>query len=117
MREEDLDAADRVMRLAFGTFLGLPDPLTFMGDADYVRTRWIADPSASFVGGIEQGFGWLQFRNAVGERGLFRPADDSSRPVGPRNRAAVAWAYDGSVRPLANSPFRIIHVCCRAPNT
>ena len=48
LREEDLPVADRIMRLAFGTFLGLPDPLKFMGDADYVRTRWLADPSAAF---------------------------------------------------------------------
>jgi GNAT superfamily N-acetyltransferase len=54
LREEDLPTADHIMRLAFGTFLGLPDPLTFMGDADYVRTRWAADPAAAFgaeVGG------------------------------------------------------------------
>jgi hypothetical protein len=42
--EADLGAADHVMRLAFGTFLKLPDPLQFMGDADFVRTRWRADP-------------------------------------------------------------------------
>jgi GNAT superfamily N-acetyltransferase len=46
LREEDLPAADRIIRLAFGTFLGLSDPLKFMGDADYARTRWRADPSA-----------------------------------------------------------------------
>ena len=46
--EADLEAADRVMRLAFGIFLKLPDPLQFMGDADYVHTRWRADPSAAF---------------------------------------------------------------------
>ncbi len=46
--EADLGAADRVMRLAFGTFLNFPDPLQFMGDADFVHTRWRADPSAAF---------------------------------------------------------------------
>ena len=29
----DVPAADRVFRLAFGTHLGLPDPLGFSGDA------------------------------------------------------------------------------------
>lgn len=47
LREFDLDAADRLFRLAFGTYLGLPDPMTFMGDADYIRTRWLADPAAA----------------------------------------------------------------------
>jgi GNAT superfamily N-acetyltransferase len=49
LQEPELDEADRIFRLAFGTFLGLPDPLRFGGDADYVRTRWRADPSASFA--------------------------------------------------------------------
>lgn len=47
LREADLSAAGHVMRLAFGTFIGLPDPLAFMGDADYVHTRWRADPLAA----------------------------------------------------------------------
>ena len=49
LREADLSAADRICRVAFGTFLGLPNPATFMGDADYVRTRWLADPTAAFA--------------------------------------------------------------------
>jgi GNAT superfamily N-acetyltransferase len=48
LHETDLAAADQIMRLAFGTFLGLPDPAAFLGDAGYVRTRWLADPSAAF---------------------------------------------------------------------
>lgn len=48
LREADLDAADRVMRLAFGTFLGMADPMQFMGDANYVHTRWRADPAAAY---------------------------------------------------------------------
>lgn len=53
LRESDLPAADRIMRLAFGTFIGLPDPTTFLGDANYVGTRWMADPAAAF--GAEAG--------------------------------------------------------------
>lgn len=45
--KSDLDAADRIVRVAFGTFLGLPDPAAFMGDANYAHTRWQADPSAA----------------------------------------------------------------------
>jgi GNAT superfamily N-acetyltransferase len=47
LAEEDLDEANRIFRLAFGTFLGMRDPSAFMGDADLVRTRWRADPSAA----------------------------------------------------------------------
>lgn len=53
MRESDLDAADRAMRLAFGTFFGAPHPAKFRGDADMVRTRYAADPSTSLVAELE----------------------------------------------------------------
>jgi predicted N-acetyltransferase YhbS len=49
MREADLDEADRIFRLAFGTFLRLPDPMQFGGDSDHVRGRFRADPSSAFV--------------------------------------------------------------------
>jgi GNAT superfamily N-acetyltransferase len=49
LREDDLSAVDRVFRLAFGTFVGLPDPLTFAGDSDWTRSRWLVTPDAAFV--------------------------------------------------------------------
>lgn len=49
MRAADLEEADRIFRLAFGTFLGLPDPLKFAGDADSVRARFASWPEAAFV--------------------------------------------------------------------
>jgi len=48
LREHDLAEADRIYRLAFGNFFGLPDPMSFAGDADYVRTRYYADPSSAY---------------------------------------------------------------------
>ncbi|MGA8659945.1 MAG: hypothetical protein WB586_27820 [Chthoniobacterales bacterium] len=48
LQQTDLAKADRIFRLAFGTFLGLPNPIEFAGNADYIRTRWTADPSAAF---------------------------------------------------------------------
>ena len=48
LREPDLDEADRIFRLAFGTFIGLSNPSEFAGDANVVRSRWMADPSATF---------------------------------------------------------------------
>ena len=44
--QSDLGEADRIVRVAFGTFLGLPDPGRFMGDAGFARSRWKSDPSA-----------------------------------------------------------------------
>ena len=48
LQEGELSEADRIFRLAFGTFLGLPDPMSFFGDADYIRTRFYADPLAAY---------------------------------------------------------------------
>jgi GNAT superfamily N-acetyltransferase len=42
LRKSEVDEADRIVRLAFGTFLGLPDPMQFMGDRDFLRPRWRA---------------------------------------------------------------------------
>ena len=44
----DLDEADHVMRLAFGTEFRLPDPLSFAGDADLIRPRWRVDFTSCF---------------------------------------------------------------------
>jgi hypothetical protein len=43
-----------VFRVAFGTFLGAPDPRRFFGDAEFVRTRWHADNDAAFAAGQPQ---------------------------------------------------------------
>lgn len=49
----DLDAADRVVRLAFGTYLGLADPITVFGDAEMLRSRYAADPGGAFVAELD----------------------------------------------------------------
>ncbi len=40
LRENELEEAGRIVRMAFGTFLGLPNPLEFMGDRDFLTPRW-----------------------------------------------------------------------------
>ncbi|NHC37249.1 GNAT family N-acetyltransferase [Scytonema millei] len=49
LQESELPAADRVFKLAFGTFIGLPDPMEFGGDANFIRGRWHANPSSAFA--------------------------------------------------------------------
>ena len=48
LQESDIPEAERILRLAFGTFLNLPDPMAFSGDANSVRSRFLADPSAAY---------------------------------------------------------------------
>jgi GNAT superfamily N-acetyltransferase len=73
LQEQDLSEADRVMRLAFGTFIGLPDPLTFMGDAQYIRTRWRANPSAAFAAECNGEIVGSNFATNWGSVGFFGP--------------------------------------------
>ncbi len=73
LRADELDEADRIMRLAFGTFLGLPDPLDFMGDADYVRTRWAADPAAALAAELDGTLAGSNFVTRWGSVGFFGP--------------------------------------------
>jgi GNAT superfamily N-acetyltransferase len=40
LKESELEEAGRIVQLAFGTFLGLPNPLDFMGDRDLMTPRW-----------------------------------------------------------------------------
>ena len=40
LKETELNEADRIVRLAFGTFLGLPNPIEAMGDRSFLAPRW-----------------------------------------------------------------------------
>src|SRR5215831_14652419 len=73
LQETDLDAADHIMRLAFGTFIGVPDPAKFMGDADYVHTRWRANPAAAFAAEIGGQLVGSNFATNWGSVGFFGP--------------------------------------------
>jgi len=41
--QEDVNEAARIFRLAFGTKMGLPDPMRAFGDRDFFITRWQAN--------------------------------------------------------------------------
>jgi GNAT superfamily N-acetyltransferase len=53
MKAEDLESADRVLRLAFATIRGLPDPSEAFGDADTVRTRFRAAPECAWAAEVD----------------------------------------------------------------
>ena len=40
LRKTEVDEAARIVRLAFGTFLGIPDPLTFLDDRNFMTPRF-----------------------------------------------------------------------------
>jgi predicted N-acetyltransferase YhbS len=73
LRPADLPEADRIFRLAFGTFVGLPDPLTFAGDSDWTRTRFAADPAAAFAAELDGRLAGSNFATTWGSVGFFGP--------------------------------------------
>jgi GNAT superfamily N-acetyltransferase len=49
LTQADLAEAQRIVRVAFGTFLGAPDPEEFWSDLDYVYDRFGAEHIAAFA--------------------------------------------------------------------
>ena len=73
LREADLGEADKIFRLSFGTFLGLPDPMSFFGDTDYIGTRFWADPSLSLAAEVDGNLVGTNFIANWGSVGIFGP--------------------------------------------
>ena len=73
LEPRDVDAADRVMRTAFGTFLGAPDPLAVFGDAEFVRPRFAAEPCWAYAAELDGEIVGSNFATRWGSFGFFGP--------------------------------------------
>jgi GNAT superfamily N-acetyltransferase len=71
--KDDLPAARRILRTAFGTFLGAPDPENFWADLDYVYGRFAAEHVASFAAEIDGELVGSNFVTRWGSVGFFGP--------------------------------------------
>ena len=98
LQEEDLDAADHIMRVAFGTFIGLAEPATFMGDAGYIRNRWRADPTAAFAADVAGELVGSNLATTWGSVGFFGPLtirpDLWDRRIGSRLMEPVVELFE-----------------------
>jgi GNAT superfamily N-acetyltransferase len=88
LKEDDVPAARRIFSLAFGTFLGVPEPENFWADIDYIGTRWKADPSGSFAAEVEGNLVGSNIATNWGSVGFFGPLtvlpDHWDRGIGSR---------------------------------
>lgn len=73
LTEVDVDAADRVMRTAFGTFLGAPEPMAVFGDVELVRPRFAAEPGWAFAAELDGEVVGSNFATRWGSFGFFGP--------------------------------------------
>jgi GNAT superfamily N-acetyltransferase len=71
--KDDLPAARRILRTAFGTFLGAPDPENFWADLDYVYGRFAAEHVGSFAAEIDGELVGSNFVTRWGSVGFFGP--------------------------------------------
>ena len=71
--KDDLPAARRIFRTAFGTFLGAPDPENFWADLDHVYGRFAAEHVASFAAEIDGELVGSNFVTRWGSVGFFGP--------------------------------------------
>lgn len=69
----DLAAADAIVRTAFGTYLGLPDPGACFAGQDYIRHRAGAMPDGAFVACDTSGVIGSNLGTAWGSVGFFGP--------------------------------------------
>jgi GNAT superfamily N-acetyltransferase len=73
LEEHELPEARRIVRTAFGTFVGAPDPETFWADRDYVYGRWRAPHVAALGASIDGGLVGSNFATKWGSVGFFGP--------------------------------------------
>ena len=73
LEERDLAEADRIMRLAFGTFIGLPDPMKMFGDSDLAYTRFRAAPDSALAAEADGKLVGSNFVTHWGSFGFFGP--------------------------------------------
>jgi predicted N-acetyltransferase YhbS len=73
LQESELNIADRIFRVAFATFIGLPNPEMFAGDTDALRTRWKADPTRVFAATIDGELVGTNIASNWGSLGFFGP--------------------------------------------
>jgi GNAT superfamily N-acetyltransferase len=99
LTEADLPQAQHIVRVAFGTFLGAPDPERFWSDLDYVYGRFGAEHTAAFAADTDEGaLAGSNFATRWGSVGFFGPL--TTRPdlwnggAGQRLVAAVCDQLD-----------------------
>jgi len=110
LTKDDLPAARRILRTAFGTFLGAPDPENFWADLDYVYGRFAAEHVASFAAEVDGELVGSNFATRWGSVGFFGPItvrpDRQTQGIGKALVEAVRLA----TRLLGHPPCRIVYL-------
>jgi len=99
LAEPDLPQARKIFQLAFGTFLGAPDPENFWTDRDLVYGRFGAEHTAAFAAEHDGALAGSNFATRWGSVGFFGPVsihpDLWDSGIGQRLVAAACEEFDG----------------------
>jgi GNAT superfamily N-acetyltransferase len=117
LTEADLPQAARICRVAFGSFLGTPDPENFWADRDYVYGRFGAEHVVSFAAEQDGELVGSNFATRWGSVGFFGPNTIGPERQGHGGGKALAEAvtnqFDqwgvrhGGLCTFPQSPMRI----------
>src|SRR5277367_4764464 len=96
--ERDLPEAERIFRVAFGTYLGVPEPETFWSDRDYVYGKWRALHVAALGATLDGRLVGSNFVTRWGSVGFFGPitvcADLQERGIAKALLGATMEQFD-----------------------
>jgi len=73
LQASDLATADHIFRLAFGTFIGLPDPTQFASDVSYIEHRWKTNAIGTFAAEVDNILIGSNLATNWGSFGFFGP--------------------------------------------
>ncbi|MBD2577962.1 GNAT family N-acetyltransferase [Oscillatoria sp. FACHB-1406] len=114
LQANELETADKIFRIAFGTFMGLPNPADFLGDVDYLKTRFSANPTAALAAEMDGEVVGSNIAYSWGSVGIFGPLsvrpDLWNRGIGQHlveaaiARLAEAGTQQVGLFTFANSP-------------
>ena len=110
LSESDLANADHIMRVAFGTYLGVPDPVTVFGDSDHVKTRLVAAPDCAWAAEIDGEVVGSNFATRWGSFAFFGPLTVRAIVNRRTRRAEVPNAAHDEVRGAASGQVARDHV-------
>jgi GNAT superfamily N-acetyltransferase len=73
LQRNEVEEADRIMRLAFGTFLGMPDPMAFLGGRSFIAPRFASPNVRGHAARIDGRLIGTNFATRWGSFGFFGP--------------------------------------------
>src|ERR1700739_4324756 len=110
LTEGDLAAARRICSIAFGTFLGAPEPETFWGDRDYVYGRFGGEHIASFAAELNGELLGSKFATRWGSVVFFGPITVRPDRQGHGIAITTRRSRQHAAERMGRAPRRALHL-------